>query len=446
MRFTCLALLAFLLAARAAGAQPVPPGTVLDEIAAVVGGEIVLRSEADALAQQITPEGQPVTDEAWSRALDQLIGQRVLVTHARRDTTIVVTDEQVNQQLDDRIAYLASQLGSEDAVATYYGKTLPEIRDQFREEVRAQLLAQQLQGRRLRDVQITPAEVRAWFAQIPAEDIPEVPELVRVAHVVKLPEVSTAARERARALAEALRDSIQASLATIEDLARRHSADPGSARNGGRYDGFNVRDLVPEFGAVASTLAPGGLSGVFETAFGFHVMRLNERRGDVISFNHVLIRVEDEETDPSEAIAELRALRDSVVVHGVSFEAIARRHSEDPTSAARGGYLADPRTGERDLRLEALGPLWQAVLDTLDVGAVSAPAEVQLLDGKRAWHLVLLQRRTPAHRLGLETDYALLSEYALQEKRQRVLDEWLLDLRRSVYVDVRTPRYRPPAG
>src|SRR5690606_42111516 len=244
-----------------------------------------------------------------------------------------------------------------------------EIKQLFRDDVRQQLLAQQYQGRRLRDVTVTPSEVRAWFATIPESEVPEVPELVRVAHVVKTPEPDPAARAEARRLPEALPDAIAAGQATIEELARRHTDDRGSANTGGLYERFNIRDLVPEFGLVAATMEPGELSQVFESQFGFHVMRLNARQGDVISFNHILIQVDADDLDPADAIAALTVLRDSVVVHGVPFEAIARRHSEDPYSAGRGGYLAD-EAGSRDLQLDLLGQDWQATLDTLDVGEV----------------------------------------------------------------------------
>ena len=163
--------------------------------------------------------------------------------------------------------------------------------------------------------------------------------------------------EEARRFAEALRDSVLAGQATLEDLARRHTDDRASAARGGAYERVNVRDLVPEFGLVAGTLEPGGLSQVFETAFGYHVLRLNERQGDVISFNHVLIQVDDAKADAAPVVAELAVLRDSIVVHGVPFEAVARRHSEDPYSAGRGGYLAD-EAGSRDLQLDLLGQDW----------------------------------------------------------------------------------------
>ncbi|MDX1438637.1 MAG: peptidylprolyl isomerase [Rubricoccaceae bacterium] len=445
-----LSLLLFCLAiglsptmSRPASSQ-VAPGTVLDEITAIVGNEAILESEVLAVAaSNFQAQPNTISDEQWSRSLDFLIDQKVLLARALRDTTIHVPEEQVNIQLEQRTQSLINQAGGEDQLQQLYGRTVDEIKASFREDVRNQMMAQQFQSRRLRNVMITPSEVRTWFETIPEEEIPDVPELVRVAHIVLQPQPDSAAVNRARSFAESLRDSILAEEATIEELARRHSQDPGSQNNGGLYNGFNVRDLVPEFGIVASTLEPGGLSQVFETQFGFHVMRLNDRQGDVISFNHILIRVEEAEIDPTDAIARLGTLRDSVLVHGVPFEVVAKNNSDDPYSAAQGGYVSDPRTGERDLRLEALGPLWTAVIDTMEVGSISEPAEVNLLDGTRAWHIVLLQKRIPAHRLSIETDYALLSQYALQDKQQRVLTEWLQDLRDTVYIEIKSDRYRP---
>jgi peptidyl-prolyl cis-trans isomerase SurA len=441
-----LLLLTGILCAPALAQAQIAPGTVLDEIVAVVETHPILASEVEVVAGSMAQD-EAVTEELWSRALDELIHQQVLVARAERDTTIIVTDEQVNQQLDQQIQQMAQQVGGEAQLETYYGQPMEEIRARFRDDVRRQILAQQYQGRRLRAITVTPAEVREWFSNIPESERPDVPELVRVAHIVKVPEPDEAAREAARTKTEALRDSILAEQATIEDLARRHTDDRSSAVRGGRYDDTNVRELVPEFGLIAATLEPGGLSQVFETQFGYHVMRLNERRGDIISFNHILVRVDDSDLDPSETIRTLEVLRDSIVTLGYPFERIAKNNSDDPYTAQQGGYLADQRSGERELQSQLLGPLWQATLDTLEVGEVSAPAEIDMADGSRAWHIVLLQRRTPPHQLNLETDYAILSDYALREKQARELNAWLRELRRTVYVEVRTERYVPlPAG
>ncbi|MDX1530970.1 MAG: peptidylprolyl isomerase, partial [Rhodothermales bacterium] len=234
---------------------------------------------------------------------------------------------------------------------------------------------------------------------------------------------------------QTVRDSIEAG-APIEDLARRYSDDPGSAQRGGRYAEADLRELVPEFAAVAARLEPGQLSQPFQTEFGYHVMRLNARRGNLVDFNHVLIRIDLDRTDDSEALEVLEAVRDSVLA-GASFAALARTFSEDEESAARGGNVTVPQTGSRDLRFEALNPSWQATLDTLEVGEVSAPTEVQLLDGRRAYHIALLQKRTPPHPLSLQTDFPLIEEFALQEKRQRELAAWVDELREGVYVDLK---------
>ena len=432
-------LAALLVLVLPASAQPTGQ---LDGIVAVVGENVILRSDVEALALQIT-RGQAVTNDVRRAALDNLISQNTLVEHAKRDTTIIVSPDEVRDVLDERTAALVRELGGEEAVVQLYGRSLAQIREDFRDQVRDQLLAQALQRRKYFEIRVTPQEVRAWFAAIPADSIPDVPALVRLAHIVRFPEVDPAARAAAEAKIAALRDSVLAGT-PIEDLARRHSEDPGSAQRGGRYENVNVRELVPEFGAMAATIQPGALSSVFESQFGFHILRLNRRVGDLVDFNHILIGVDQSSTDPAPAIERLEALRDSIVTGGASFARLAKEFSEDEATAVRGGNVIVPQTGDRDLRLEALDASWQRTLDTLDVGEVSQPAAVELLDGRSAYHIVLLQKRQPPHPLSLETDYALIQEFALQEKRQQELEAWITELRESVYIAIKDEALRPP--
>ncbi len=434
--FRPLVLLVGVLLLGPASAQPT--GEV-DGIVAVVGSHVILRSDVEALALQLA-RGGAVPDEARRQALDDLITQEVFVEHAGRDTTVVVSPDEVGDALDERTEALIAQLGGEDQVVALYGRSVSQIREDFRDQVRDQLLAQTFQRRKYFQIRITPQEVRQWFARIPTDSLPPVPELVRLAHVVRFPAVDQRARDAARQKIEAIRDSIATGAAPIEAVAERHSEDPGSAQRGGRYERVSIRDLVPEFGAVAATLQPGELSQVFETQFGFHVMRLNQRLGDTVDFNHVLVRIDESQTDPSAAIATLGMVRDSVLAGG-SFPRLAKEFSEDETSAARGGNVTVPQTGERDLRYEALGPSWHAAIDTLEVGEVSRPAAVDLLDGRSAYHIVLLQKRTPAHTMTLETDYPLIEEFALQEKRQREMAEWIRELREEVYIAIKDERF-----
>jgi len=410
---------------------------VIDEVVAIVEDEIILRSDVNVmLASFLQQQEMPYSDKLWFDALNELVNQKVLLIHARRDTTLEISEEQINQALDERVQALAAQVGGEQKLEELYGKSILQIKAEYRDEIKDQLLAQAFRQRWMQKIKITPSEVRAWFNQFPADSLPMIPETVRLAHIVRFPELDPAAREEAYSIMQVLLDSLNAGV-PFEELARRYSDDPGSAANGGRYEGFNLRDLVPEFGAVASTLQPGQISGIFETPFGLHIMRLNKRQGDIVDFNHILIRIDDTRTNPEKAIAYLNTLRDSVVVHGVPFEALARRHSEDEFTKARGGYVVDPRTGERDLPVEALSPSWRSSVDTLEINEISYPGEAELLDGRRAWHIVWLQKRTPAHRLNLRDDYPRIEQLALQEKRVRKYKEWLEQLKKEVYVEIR---------
>ncbi len=428
-----LLLLAVLLVPALAQAQE---GQVLDEIAAVVGTRIVLRSEVEAYASQSVARGA-AADEARRNALRDLVDQAVMATVAERDTTIQITPEQVQQALDQRLQGVLRQLGSEERVQQVYGKSLTQLKEDLRNTFRDQLLARDLQQKQFRGLRITPSEVSDWFRGLPSDSLPEIPATVRVSHIARFPGAPQAAVNEARAVVSSIRDSILAGRGTFEDLARQFSEDPGSADQGGRIANIRLGDLVPEFAAVAARQPLGEISAPFQTTFGYHILRVNERRGDVVDFSHVLIRVDASRADPAPANAFLASIRDSLVTYRLPFELMAKRHSEDPASSQVGGRVFDLQSRERDLVADALGALWHATIDTLQVGQVSAPAPFESLDGRKGVHIVLLQARTPAHRVNLETDYSRIEGIALQDKQDRAMRGWLDTLRRQVFIEYR---------
>ncbi|MCY4224529.1 MAG: peptidylprolyl isomerase [Bacteroidetes bacterium] len=413
--------------------------SVIDEIVAIVGeNKILLRSEIDGIVSSITEQRDiEYSDELWYQTLQQLIDQEVLAEHARRDTNIVITDDQVNQALDQRIEIMSQQLGGENRLEEIYGQSVIQIRADLRDEVRDRLLADQFQSTKLRSLKVTPTEVREWFAQFPADSLPVLPPIVRVAHIVKYPEILPEAREEAVEIITAIRDSIVVGGTTLEDMATRYSEDTGSIQTQGRYQSMLLGDLVPEFAAIAARIDLGELSQPFQSPFGFHILRVNERIGDVIDFSHVLINIDRSRSDPTDAIELLSMLRDSIVTYELPFELMATRHSEEESSSEIGGRVVDPNSGERDLFVDALGVDWKTTTDTLEVGEVSHPAEVTLLDGNLAWHIILLQRKVPTHRINIETDYSRIEALALDNKRSLEIRRWLDILREDVFIELR---------
>ncbi len=408
---------------------------IIDEVVAIVDGQILLRSDVNGLVFNAVQQGRmELTDELWLDALNQLIDQKVMAAHAKRDTNLVVTDDQLDQVLDQRIDAMSAQVGGQSRLEEIYGKTVTQIRAELRDEFRDQMLAEQFQGQKVQQIRITPTEVRRWFDRIPQDSLPVLPEAVRISHIVRYPTVTDAAREDARDILQNIRDSILVGSSSFEEMARLFSDDPGSASRGGRYQGSRVSDFVPEFAAVATRIPIGEVSQIFETEFGLHIVRVNQRRGDVVDLNQILIRFDPRKFDPTDALNHLSSLRDSILANDLSFARMARLHSEDESSAQRGGRVLDPRTLEKKLYLESLGPRWRQTIALLDEGEVSEPAEVDLLDGRRAYHIVLLHERIPSHRVNLETDYEMIKELALRDKQSKVMREWLDTLRESVYV------------
>lgn len=426
------ALVLFAAVPLAAHAQP----TVLDEVAATVGNRVVLRTEVEAVALQRTRGAAP-SDDVWRASLRDLVDQAVLATVAERDTTIQITPEQVNLAVENRLNAIAQQVGGMEALERAYGRSVTRIREDLRTTFRDQMLAQEIRQRRMRGLRIPPSEVATWFRRIPTDSLPTIPALVRIAHVARFAEPPESVVNEARDIVAALRDSVNAGKGTFEEYATQYSEDRGSAEQGGRIAGVRLRDLVPEFAAVAARQTLGEISAPFRTVFGYHILRVNDRRGDVVDFSHILISIDNSRSDPAPAVAFLNTVRDSVVTMGLPFELMARRHSEDAASSALGGRIVDPQTRGRDLVAEDLREQFGALVDTLAVGTVSAPLEFASRDGRRGVHIVLVQSRTDAHTVTLEQDYARIEEIALQEKQEREMRTYLDQLRRQVFIEYR---------
>lgn len=412
---------------------------VVDRIAAVVDDQIILKSEVDQLVRRQTQQQNvPYSRDLWMEALQQLINQQLLAEKARRDTTVTVSDQQLSNQLNRRIEQLQQRAGGQEQLEQAYGKSILEIKENFREDLRGQILAQKLRQSRMQNINITPSEVRQWFEEIPQDSLPRLPKTVRLSHIVRYPKPTEEARREAKSLITSIRDSIVNAGASFEEMARQFSNASGAGSSSGALNNVDLDDLVPEFAAVASRTPVGEVSQVFynESQNGFHILRINAKDGSTVDLNHILIKPDAPSGD--RAIEYLSAVRDTLLNNeDVPFELMARRHSEDERTAENGGRVTDPESGTRDLVLDALGPSWTRTIQELDPGDISEPTKVQLLNGDEAYHIVRLERRVPAHRASLEKDYERIRRLALQDKRNQKMREWIDRLRDEIYVDIR---------
>lgn len=442
-----LSFFALILMSLPVQAQQASNSTV-DKIVAVVNDHIILKSEVDEQVQQYMMQMQqqnqqvPFGEDMWYALLQNIVDQNIMLDQARRDS-VEVPLQQVDQEIDRRITQYVQQVGSEEELEKQMGKSLIQIKADLRQNFREQMTVQRLQQQKREEVQITRPEVREYFENIPEDSLPTIPEQVSVSQIVITPPPLENARQEALNLAEQLRDSILNHDKDIEELAKRHSDGP-SASDGGKLPLMSLDELVSEYSAAAAALEPGEISEVVESSFGFHVIRLNERVGDQIDTNHILISIDNESYDDQAAIERLNALKDSIQTNeDVNFADVARKHSEDPNTAPLGGRLLNPETGERMLALEQMDPaLYRIILLLENEGDISEPKSFQMgqnNNSQRAFRIVRLNKHVDEHVANFEQDYDRIKAVALQAKQQRLINSWLADLREEMYVEYKIP-------
>lgn len=437
MRFipTFLFILALTVSATAQQRQ------IADQIVAVVNNHIILKSDVDQRVfefMQQSPD-QTYDERMWYYVLESMIDNYVLVEKAIIDS-IIVSDSEVDRILNQRIDELVSQVGSERELERAFGQPVVEIKAEYAEQFRQDLMVNRVRQQKIQRINITRPEVVEFFNAIPQDSLPVIPESVSLSQIAIVPPPKPDARENARELAVQLRDSIIQHGVPIEELARRHSDGP-TASQGGGLPMLNTTDLLPEYAAAAAALESGELSEVVSTDQGFHVIRLNERQGQQISTHHILISVPEDELDEEYAIEKLTAIRDSIIHHGNNFANMARRHSDDRNTAPAGGRLIDPQTGQRYIAVRDLDPsLFRMVLLLEEAGDISEPRSYQYgEDDNIAYRIVKLNDRIEEHRANLEQDYQLIRNFALQQKSQKILAEWVMNLRDEMFVEYRIP-------
>lgn len=260
---------------------------VADKIVAVLGENIVLQSDIDGQFAQYIAQGYANKPELKCQILESLITQKLLQNQAQLDS-IEVSEGQVEDELNRRLNYFIAQIGSQEKLEQFLGKSVIEFKSDLREDVRSVIMAQNMQSQITRSVTITPNEISQFYDKIPTDSLPYFNKEVQLAVVVKKPQISVEAKSEAKSKLEELR----ARVAKGEDfgtLAILYSQD-GSAKSGGELGFVGRGSLVKAFEAVAFKLKPGELSQIVETEFGFHIVQLVERRGEQVNVRHILIK------------------------------------------------------------------------------------------------------------------------------------------------------------
>ncbi|MBX2990648.1 MAG: peptidylprolyl isomerase [Bacteroidetes bacterium] len=400
---------------------------VLDRIVAVIDKEMILESELNAQTQFFitTNKLDPNTPGLREQVLQSMINEKLILAKAIEDS-VTVSEDEVTQQLDAIVRQRVQAAGSEQRLEELYGMPISRIKREYRDEMKKNLLSQRLQQQRFGGSQISRLEVEEFFRTY-QDSLGEVPEEVELAHIFVRPKFGETEKAESYGKMKLLLDSIKAGV-PFEDLARRHSQDPGSAAQGGEL-GFVRRGLfVKDFETAVFSLKEQEVSGIVETEFGLHIIQLLERRGDAVHARHILMRIERTEASDDSAKAYLNGLRTRILA-GESFAEIARKFSEDKETASIGGNLGT-------FELEQLPKELYPVVSPLKSGEISEPVRIPV-GTQYGYSIVWVRERTPEHKANLDQDYKRIEIVASNYKRQKDYAAWLESLRKSIYWESR---------
>jgi peptidyl-prolyl cis-trans isomerase SurA len=433
MKNSCKGLLVavFCLVSWVAHAQT--QGQVVDKIVAKVDNYIALKSELDLAYLELQSRGQ-LANVTRCDVLRNLVQNKLMLAKAEIDS-ITVTDAEVSRELDRRMQYMVAQLGGEEEIERYYNKPIAQFKEELRGRMREQLLTSRMEEHITQDVTITPAEVRRFFNNIPADSLPFFSTEVTVGHIVRLPVVNKEQKEKVRKQLLDIRRRILDQEVTFQEMAKEYSEDPGSAANGGELGFWKRGELAPQFEATALRMKPGDISQPVETEFGFHLIQLIERRGNTYNSRHILIKPSSSETDIKEAEQYLDSLRTVIQSGKISFAKAAKEYSEDKTTQPSGGYFVDA-SGAQRISVEDIDPSLYFVIDTMQVGNITKPIPYRTADGKSAVRIVYYKSKVSPHEANLLDDYQKLQAAALNEKKSRIVERWFNDAVREVFIDI----------
>ncbi|GIV36450.1 MAG: peptidylprolyl isomerase [Cyclobacteriaceae bacterium] len=409
-------------------------GFVIDKIIGKVDNYIVLKSELDKAYQEYISNGGRPGEEARCQYLALLLRNKLMMAKAEIDS-VIVPDQDVDAETGRRMNIILAQYGgSQQELEQKFNKTFEQFRLELRDQIREQMIINEMQRRITKDISITPAEVRRFFNRIPKDSLPFFSAEVEVAQIVRLAKVSNAQKEITKQKLAELRNRLLAG-EDFGKLAREYSDDPSVTANNGDMGYVGRGMMVPEYEAMCFKLKPGEISMPVETAYGFHIIQLLDRRGNEYHSRHILISPVPSKDDLAAAQHFLDSLRNRILLDSITFQKAAREYSDDINTKGNGGFFTD-REGALRVPVDELDPGVYFAIDTMKTGTISRPLVYRTDDGKDAVRILYYKNRIPPHLADLQKDWERIRAAALNEKQLKALEKWFDRARKDVYISI----------
>ncbi|HEV7620704.1 MAG TPA: peptidylprolyl isomerase [Flavisolibacter sp.] len=397
---------------------------VADKILGIVGDRIILQSDIQNAISDIVRQGGNVPQNAECSVLEQALMSKILMLQAQKDS-LPITDEEVEAELDQKVRYFISQYGTQAALEQIAGKTIYQIKDDARESVKENKLAQAMQQKIVSNIHITPAEVKVYFDKIPKDSLPFFESQVEIGQIVVFPKAS---RDLDKYIVDELNNykkQIEAKTITFAQAAQKYSEDPGTKDRGGEFQlNRNDKGVDPTFLAAAFRLKNGEVSPVIKSKFGYHIIEMEQRNGDDAVVRHILRIPDVTEAEINQSIARLDSVRSKLIAGTIDFNNAAGKYS-DVDAKLNGPYILS-RSGDTYNTIDELDKGVVTMLSKLKVGEYSQPTPfTEERMQKKGVRILYLKSRSEPHRMNLRDDYNRIAQVALEEKKFIALNKWL---------------------
>lgn len=409
------------LMALSAGAQP--PGKLIDKVIGVAGGEILLHSELESSILEMTEGRGGGTAEDRCSAFENLMYQKLLLNQAKLDS-IEVSDAEVNAQVQRRLEYFIQMFGSVEEFEKYYGKSQAQLKDEYFDLIRDQLLVQRMSDNITKNVRVTPADVLRYYNSVPKDSIPLIGEQVEFSKIQIDPKVRESERTRVIHFLDSIRVNLVNGRSSMTLEAAKWSEDPGSRYKGGCYPLQRKGSFVPEYEAAVYNTPEGTYSPVFSSVYGYHFVKVVERRGEFYESCHILmspkILIEDLNLARKSLEDLMPLLRDSL-----DFQKAAQKFSTNEETRNQGGKVINPATGGTRHDVAGLTSELNLTLMSMKPGDISDPILVTADDNTQSYVVYKLDNRIPAHPANMKDDYEIFKQVAENKAKLEETDKWV---------------------
>lgn len=411
-----------------------PQKVVADKIIAVVGDRIILKSDITNAIADMVRQGANVPENANCSVLDQALVSKVLMMQALKDS-LPISDDEVEADLDNRVREFIRVYGSKEELERIAGKSIYQIKDDARESVKENKLAQSMQRKIVDGVKVTPAEVQAYFNRIPKDTLPFFEAEYQIGQIVIYPKASRDMETYVVSELMNYKRQVESKTASFESLAKRYTEDPGSKDRGGQYQiSRQDKSWDPAFVNAAFRLKEGQISNPFKSKFGYHIVQLVQRSGDEAIVRHILRVPPVNEEEITDATKLLDSVRKLLVEGKMDFNTAAGKYSDDETAKFAGPYLLN-RRGESLVTIDEMDKSVVGLLDKIKLGEYSQPMSfTDEQSQKKGVRLVYLKSKSEPHRMNLRDDYNRIASATLEEKKFKTLDKWLTTHISSHYI------------